>query len=993
VDKREQAERGVSCEEIIVAITVLPSDTLMACLKEHADDLGGQGINLFRNAVGGSKSNLLDSYIRPHLLRLGESYIYIAEDNGGKGSRPAYDPGNTFAATINSELAVPGRWGLFTNPLGWIDIDADGPRPSDRPINIGFCVYTHEFDNLRISEQLKVICDGGLKRTEAILCCFKDYRGCEVVYGGRKSLHFHFIFDLRHWSHDLAFASNSSYQENWLADFPDIYLREAHQDRWEFIADAFRHGTGIEAEPDPSLRFWEQNRRLPLALRLVRKDHPLGLPAGSYVPQYVLASTVRKTVPRGSSSWLHHANLIGSSAVRHVRRHAARKDLDPDRTSVTNSDRTPDERRVGTTLDRSAIEQGHFDKFLSANFPKLTMGSDIRYARVEFGRQGPKLHLFNNADDQTPSSIIQGDYTNVLLQGHHQFDGETYPLPVSPNQLYAAMVEQDTGQANPTDHFLDRIFAAEVNDRESYRRFLTDHIFAAMQAARLVLILGPEGCGKSHAVMASIGRIVGRGDRLTGIHFGYADEAVFISSPCYAQAAEKIRDFTAMYPDGPYVAFEYLSLTELYQRHCPAGDRISEINALDMGFSSWLRAVHDQQPEIYAMMLAHRDKLHAIRQRGQIPILFGVHETVRRHADTGMTRLFYARSFGERWFDQMTPDARRGYRAKLRFETPFAHVVLDEVSVSDLVSIHRAEDVRWARDFERSVEPIPEADKLARYRAFKTYRASNPSLHDGNDWSDKSDWTYVQEILHANYADDDLIQITSERCPFDDAQGMYGDCIGRFYYVAPRMWWSGIERTTLLTTESLPAQIINALAGRCARSGDEGPNPYRVFRFDQPGLFEDFVYVENHPDCKKQTLPRLVEAYVERFPGAVVISDMLKERIDDDVPVLTHLSARGSNELDKHDLIAFYTAPSIELFSQLAALDARLGTRNSIALWYVDRFNQTCGRNRGFRGQYGCRHIAVMAHRMYKWLAPYLVGWSRYAFPRQRCSAELGKIA
>ena len=99
-------------------------------------------------------------------------------------------------------------------------------------------------------------------------------------------------------------------------------------------------------------------------------------------------------------------------------------------------------------------------------------------------------------------------------------------------------------------------------------------------------------------------------------------------------------------------------------------------------------------------MRAHRDELHAIRDRGQIPVLFGVHETVRRHADTGMTRLFYARSFDERWFEQMTPEDRRAYRTKLRFETTFGHVVLDEVSPADLVSVHRIADVRWAWDYE-----------------------------------------------------------------------------------------------------------------------------------------------------------------------------------------------------------------------------------------------------------------------------------------------------
>src|SRR5262249_31806137 len=163
-------------------------------------------------------------------------------------------------------------------------------------------------------------------------------------------------------------------------------------------------------------------------------------------------------------------------------------------------------------------------------------------------------------------------------------------------------------------------------------------------------ILGPEGCGKSSAVMANIDRLAPE----TG-------EPVFISSPSYAQSAEKMRDFTAMHPNGPFVAYEYISLTELYNRHCPGEDQMPEIEALERGYSSWLRAVHDEQPEIYARMRVHRDELHAICDRGQIPVLFGVHETVRRHADVGMTRLFYARSFDERWFAQMTPEDRRSY--------------------------------------------------------------------------------------------------------------------------------------------------------------------------------------------------------------------------------------------------------------------------------------------------------------------------------------------
>ena len=352
-----------------MAIDILPSDILFGCLKEHATELGGQGINLFEAAFNKSKSDLIELYLRPKLIDRGRSYIYIAEDKGGKGSRRNYDPGNTIAATRvppESDLAFPGRWGLFTNPLGWVDINADGPggavsgasrgpRPSDRATNVGFCVYTHEFDQMPLSDQLKIIWDGGLRRTDEILQCFRDYRGYEVVYGGRKSLHFHFIFDLRHWSHDLAFANNSSYQQHWLSDFPDIYLREAHEDRWAVVRRAFRSGTGIEAEPDPALRFWEQNRRVPLAVRLVEEGHPLGLPVGSYVCQYVLASSVRKTIPRRGKGWFHHSNLVGSSAIGYVQRHAKRKHAEIARGDIEAAIRSPQMNNADLTNSSSII--------------------------------------------------------------------------------------------------------------------------------------------------------------------------------------------------------------------------------------------------------------------------------------------------------------------------------------------------------------------------------------------------------------------------------------------------------------------------------------------------------------------------------------------------------------------------------------------------------------------------------------------------------------
>src|SRR5260370_3707940 len=196
------------------------------------------------------------------LLSEGKSSNYLAEDNRGERGRTNFDPLNSIKAMQTlpgDDWALPGRWGLFTNPLLWVDVGlAKGSsRPSDRPINVGFCVYTLEFDGLPLSRQLQVICDGSLrKKVDSVFRRFKDYRGYEGIYGGRKSLHYHFVFDLRHWSHDLAFAGNSSYQGHWRADFPDIYLREAHRQPWNVIAKAFLRYTGIEHKVYAMLRLW-----------------------------------------------------------------------------------------------------------------------------------------------------------------------------------------------------------------------------------------------------------------------------------------------------------------------------------------------------------------------------------------------------------------------------------------------------------------------------------------------------------------------------------------------------------------------------------------------------------------------------------------------------------------------------------------------------------------------------------------------------------------
>jgi hypothetical protein len=195
---------------------IMPRGDMLAII-ENRSNLDRRGINLFRNfLIREPWSDLFYEYIGPNLYHPGSHYIYTTPDP----SRFRYTNWRPDVTAIAIEQRSIAICGLFSNPLSWID--ADGLPPSERTYNAGFAVYTIESDSDCLNEQLAVIYSGRLKRIDAELRRFRDYRGYEVVYSGGKSLHFHFCFDLRHLKRDLAVSGNSSYQDHW-AHHPSVF--------------------------------------------------------------------------------------------------------------------------------------------------------------------------------------------------------------------------------------------------------------------------------------------------------------------------------------------------------------------------------------------------------------------------------------------------------------------------------------------------------------------------------------------------------------------------------------------------------------------------------------------------------------------------------------------------------------------------------------------------------------------------------------------------
>src|SRR5436190_5263130 len=216
---------------------------MLATIKQKGA-LDGRSVNLFSALQRPPRSDLLELYLWENLYRPDSHYIYVTPDPSRYGSAD-------WRPSLNAEIvetSLVGACTLFSNTLSW----GDSP-PSERSHNAGFTVYTIEFDHMPLANQLQLIWSGKLKRIDAELSGFRDYRGYETVYSGSKSIHFHFVFDLRHLKHELIVTGNSSYRGYWTQDLPDLLLRPSYEICWYRLATIFRSIAEISDQPDVNL--------------------------------------------------------------------------------------------------------------------------------------------------------------------------------------------------------------------------------------------------------------------------------------------------------------------------------------------------------------------------------------------------------------------------------------------------------------------------------------------------------------------------------------------------------------------------------------------------------------------------------------------------------------------------------------------------------------------------------------------------------------------
>ncbi|MEE1614057.1 hypothetical protein VB672_22565, partial [Microvirga sp. CF3016] len=96
---------------------------------------------------------------------------------------------------------------------------------------------------------------------------------------------------------------------------------------------------------------------------------------------------------------------------------------------------------------------------------------------------------------------------------------------------------------------------------------------------------------------------------------------------------------------------------------------------------------------------------------------------------------------------------------------------------------------------------------------------------------------------------------------------------------------------------------------------------------------------------------------------------------------MTHASARGSNDLIGRNVVQTMTWMTPDEYERLQALNAWTGRSDLVGLRHIDEFNQSAGRNLGFRRQGNVKHALLVNRRLFDVLLGHgakVLGRARY---------------
>ncbi|WP_433952020.1 hypothetical protein [Brevundimonas diminuta] len=837
---------------------------------------------------------------------------------------------------------------FFTNALRIAHRnDHDFRHPSERVVIGPHHVLTFEFDSKNIAffqHQLswfrssrKPLDSPIGKLVGHLRFRYADFVGLNVTYSGNKSFHYHFVIA-------TSLVTGSVLEPT--------SVRTGFQMAWDRLHEEFVNfavlGVPPTERPDPALRQPEAYRRLPNGMRLNDNEaHFFGVPVGDVLPQVVMWEHLKlDRQGKGDATLLVPADFsMNFSPLGGAQRNTT----------------TP----VATPIE--AGEETYCASKLAAMFDGANQWP--MFAGFDRSQGDLRAHFFNSPSDKNPKSIMRSDFKTVMIQGNNplgltndvEAGGVLMPRLQRPlgemMDIWAVEYQQQhLAPGGRARTLLEQQFADAAKDRASAVAALGTVIngLVADDITRpnVQMLSAPEGISKTRTLIANTPhyhRLLAGSGLPTWIMF---------ASPTYEGAKQKAREFAETHGGSATCMFTpvfFESFSEIYRQEFRGKDRdfITHVEAARLGFSSRFDAVTARQPETMERIRRRYADLRASFDQAN-PVFFTVHPVAQSWGSGADSRLLLSPVM---WDQSLDYGARR--KAAMA-ETRLGLLIHDEIDAESIVTAEPAERVAVVRTM---IEASDWTSKTPNARKFKIHEQFMRDQKQ-KDFVSFEDACRIAEVGEAEwdvYVSRPMNEYGPRHGGLDD---MYDQAPHRHWCLYARSWASiAAHRTLVLTTEAVPVALAKRAGG------------WNVVSLDTPLIPKD--QVQTIPDRSIRSATAAQHVVTEQAAAKALGQRLFAvgNKLGDAEDVRSHAAAKGSNDYIGKDIIQTMTPMTPDQYAYFQALNAWTGRNDLARLRHIDEFNQTAGRNLGFRAPESgpkAAHTLLINRRLFDNLIPVL---------------------
>ena len=886
-------------------------------LKYASAVLGPKEVRQFKNAIEHPMREFHKRVITPQFFQPAQNlYLGVALDKFVRGKN------HYLAETMLQHANAWQALTYFTNPLAIppspviVNGEEKWVAPKDRVIWGQHQVMTYEFDETDLSffKQQMAWCRS---RNGKLLNCDMGqlYKACSG-WSDFAGLTVNYSGNKGFHIH-IVFSTGHA-RAMGIAQ----HIREGLDTHWHRLLDTVMTTLKPGVNPDMSMSQPDKYRRIPNGVRELDAPNLLGAPAGEHVPQVTIWEKFRDRTAKGAHKMFFDPTQFVPRAMERLT-------------------------RPGKSL--TFLPSGEELNFCRGKM--LAIFNDQNYpAFHDFvdHQGGIRAHFSNHAGDGNPASYMDADYRTVNINGSNPLGLTPSTAPALPKPLGEMMADW-VGEFQAFDTRLrtpvEQAFAMAVVDDVSARKEMASLLMKVIRAENRALICAPEGISKTTGLFDNHARIDQwlQAEGAGSVMYAFAD---------YNSASDKATEFNDR-QDGRYRAVVLDSFDHAYDEACKDLGLVklgaTDILAVGQNASLW-DVIGELQPEVIAAFRKRHTEIWA--QVGEAtPVFFVVHAVAHNWRFSSKSRQMWAPSF---WALQ----GRKDHASVCREETKISLLVHDEVKADDLVAAFPAVKVEWVEAMIASNPSVWRSGATAHVRrsAFEARCRQRPCAREIS-------FEDAQDIAAFSGHEWDRV-VTIDSGEYGDLGGVYAEAIGNAWCIIERPWpVETADKTIVLTTEAVPLEVV--------RRAEQG---WAIYDLDTPRISRDTVEVRAPRGVTGEKLPDLYAKWREEHPDDWIVGNKVGEL----ERTMTHAAARGSNKLIGKDVMQTMTFMTPEEFEKLEALNAWTGRDCLVRHRHIDEFNQTAGRNLGFRKRGEVRHTLVVNQSLRELLAGAPLARSRY---------------